>query len=350
MKNNIVKIGVLLLGINLAACLDDSKYALDPNGTNNVIEFYDPSVPSSPSGAVYPAWVRAFPLGEEDQFEQIINYAGPNSNDKDIVLELEVDPLALEEYNTQLTVGLNGADPLDESFVPYELLPEDLYDIADLTVTIPKGERTATVSVTIYPNDFDLSKRFALPLRIKSASSGVLSAHFSVGIFAIVIKNEFDAAYDLAMWTTGWQAYGIYNSMVFLDYPNPGMGLATTGPNTVQCVNLWAGSNLLPGATTTGFTQFGNASPIFTFDLNLTSVDIDANPATPPVMVNKLLSVTNGIFPNPAGRQFEINPSAAASDNWFNPADRSANFNFLLKATGRPDMTNYFNLTFRAER
>jgi hypothetical protein len=50
MKKNFLRICVALLGITLVACLDDDKYALDPSGTENVIEFYDPSVPTSPSG------------------------------------------------------------------------------------------------------------------------------------------------------------------------------------------------------------------------------------------------------------------------------------------------------------
>lgn len=349
MKNNIIKIGALLLGINLVSCLDDAKYALDPSGTNNTIGFLDPSVPLSPSGAVYPVWIRAFGVSATDQFEQTIKFEGPNSNDKDIELTVAVDPLALDEYNTQMTVGLDGEEPLNGD--TYELLPEANYDIDNLTVTIPKGERTAILSVTIYPDQFDLSKKYAIPVRIVSSSSGVLNAHFSVGIFAVVVKNQFDAAYDLKMASTGWGAYGIYDSQVKQTYPDDGMGLATTGPNTVQCVNIWAGSNLVPGWTPSGPTQFGDASPIFEFDLNLTAVDIDADPATPPVMVNKLISVVNAITPfSPRFRFMKINAAAPADDNWFNPADRSANLNFILQQSGRPDMICYFDLTFREER
>jgi hypothetical protein len=349
MKNNIIKIGALFLGISLVSCLDDSKYALDPAGTNNTIGFLDPSVPLSPAGSVYPVWIQAFPVSTEDSFERTIKFEGPNSNDKDIELTLAVDPTALDVYNAQMVDGLDGAEPLGGD--TYELLPSANYELADLTVTIPKGERTGTLSVTIFPDQFDLSKKYALPIRIVSSSSGVINAHFSVGIFALVVKNQFDGAYDLKMASTGWGAFGIYDSQVKQTYPDDGMGLATTGPATVQCANLWAGTNLVPGWTPTGATQFGDASPIFTFDLNQTAVDIDNNPGTPAVMVHKMTSVVNAITPfAPRFRFMLIDAAAPAHTNWFNPADRSASLQFILQQSGRPDMINYFDLTFREER
>lgn len=349
MKNKIIKIGALLLGISLVSCLDDTKYALDPSGSGNIIGFLNPSVPLSPAGAVYPVWIEAFPVSAEAEFERVIKLEGPASNDKDVELTLAVDPSALDVYNTQMVTGLDGKEPLGGA--TYELLPEANYEFTDVTVTIPKGEKTATVTVKIFPEVFDLSKKYALPIRIVSSSSGILNAHFSVGIFALVVKNQFDAAYDMEGYTTGWGAYGIYDSTVPIEYPSPGMGLATTGPNTVQCANLWAGTNLVPGWTPTGATQFGDASPIFTFDTNLTAVDIDNDPGTPDVMVNKMTGVVNAITPfAPRFRFMLINGAAPASDNWFNPADRSANLNFILQQAGRPDQIMRFNLTFRGER
>jgi Domain of unknown function (DUF1735) len=350
MKKNITKLGAVIICVTLSACLNDDKYALDPSGTNNVLEFSDPSVPVSKSGSIYPAWARAFPVSAEGTFEQVISYSGPNGNDKNIELTLAVDPIALDEYNRQQEEGLFGEEPLKGT--TYELLPDDHYDIESLSITIPKGSTKAVLKVTVYPNVFDLSKKYALPLRIVSASSGIISGNFSVGIFGVAVKNPFDAVYRASIWMTGWSAYGLYNSQVPVVYPNPGIALATTGPNTNQLSNLVYTSNLLPGLNPNGSsTQFGDASPVFTFDLNLTDVDTDGDEDTPPVKVHKILSVTNAITPfAPRFRQFVLNPAAAASDNWFNPADRSMNANFLLMQSGRPDMTNYWNLTFTGER
>lgn len=325
MKNYILKIVTLLLAMNLVACLDDKKYALDPSGTDNVIEFIDPQVPNSPAGSIYPSWVEAFPVAASATFERTVRYSGPNSNSKDIEVEIAVDPIALDEYNSQMINDLGGAT--------FELLPDDHYDISSLTLTIPKGEREAKFTVTIYPGVFDLSKKYALPIRIVSASSGTLSARWSVGIFGVVVKNKYDAAYTCDLLMTGWAAYGIQSGGPFVEYPGP-IGLVTTGPNTNGLANLYAGTNLLPGFTATlGATQFGAASPLFTFDAN-----------------DKLVGVTNALPDDGRGRTFVINPAATPAENVFDPETRSIDINIIFKQNGRPDNITQMYLTFDSER
>ncbi len=176
------------MGISLVACLDDDKYALDPSGTKNVIEFFDPSVPSSPVGSIYPVWTATTEIVEEFEFEQTISYSGPNGNSKDIELTLAVDEVALIAYNEQME-ELGGGK--------YEMMPESYYEFTDLTVTIPKGEKKVNISIKAFPMEFDLTKTFALPIRITSASDGILSEHWSVAILAVVVKNEFDGVYEI---------------------------------------------------------------------------------------------------------------------------------------------------------
>lgn len=195
MKKTFLRICVALLGVSLVACLDDSKYALDPSGTENIIEFYDPSVPTSPSGAIYPVWTASTEVAPDFTLEQIISYSGPNSNNSDIELTLAVDPTALDEYNTQMKTGLNGAAPLNGS--TYDLMPEANYDLDQTTVTIPKGEKKVAISISLYPDQFDLSKSYVIPLRIASSSKGVLSAHYSVALLAVVVKNIYDGVYEI---------------------------------------------------------------------------------------------------------------------------------------------------------
>jgi len=189
MKKNLLKIFTAFLGIVMAGCLDDDKYALDPSGTNNVIEFYDASVPSNPAGAIYPVWTTTTEILPSFTFEQEVSFSGPNGNPSDIELTLAVDPIALDEYNQQMTEDLGGAT--------YEMMPDTYFTFSDVNVTIPKGEKRATISITVFPEQFDLTKNFALPIRIVSASKGVLSAHFSVAIMAVVIKNKYDGVYEI---------------------------------------------------------------------------------------------------------------------------------------------------------
>lgn len=332
MKNIFVRCIAALLTVMLVSCLNDDKYALDPSGSNNVIEFDDPQVPNSPFGSIYPAWVEAFQLAPSATFTRTIQFAGAQSNDQDIVVQVEVDPTALAEYNRQQNEGLNGGDPLHGP--TFELIPEANYQIDNATITIPRGQKEAEISVTIFPEAFDLSRTYALPLRIVSASTGVLSKHYSVGIFGVVVKNRYDANYDVDLRLSGWSAYGIQDGGPLVPYTD-GIGLVTTGPNTVGLANNWAGTNLLPGLTNVlANTQFGNASPVFTFD-----------------DTGKLTSVHNAIAPVAGqNRTFEINPAAAPDENVFDADARSINLNFLMKQDGRPNQTVQMYLTFAEER
>lgn len=189
MKKNIIGLWVAILAVSMTSCLDDSKYAIDPSSTNNVIEFYDPSVPSSPLGAIYPVWTATTEIVTDFTFSQTINYAGPNDNDKDISLTLAVDQTALDAYNKQMVDELHGGT--------YTMMPSDYFTFTTTSVTIPKGQRKVDISITVHPNKFDLTKTFALPIRIVSASTGILSAHYSVAILAVVVKNKYDGVYSI---------------------------------------------------------------------------------------------------------------------------------------------------------
>jgi hypothetical protein len=196
MKNKFIIINLLILSAVLTSCLDDDKAALDPEGVQNVIEFLDPSVPSSPSGAVYPAYSSSFVLAPEADLEMVINYSGPeDGNSNDIQLQLAVDPVALELYNTQMVDGLYGKDGLNGT--TYDLMPEANYAISAMTVTIPKGQRSTTLPIKVFPEQFDFSKNYAIPLRIVSASHGALSAHYSVAIIAVGVRNQYDGVYEI---------------------------------------------------------------------------------------------------------------------------------------------------------
>jgi hypothetical protein len=189
MKKNFVKICAVLLGFTLVACLDDDKYALDPSGSENIIEFSDESVPISPSGAVYPVWQTTTELATDFTFNQTITYAGPNSNNKAIELTVEVDQGVLDHYNEQMTRDLHGTT--------YEMMPANYYDMPPVTLTIPKGKNSVELAIKIKPDQFDLTRSFALPLRITSTTEGVLSEHFSAGLFQVVVKNLYDGIYRI---------------------------------------------------------------------------------------------------------------------------------------------------------
>jgi hypothetical protein len=247
----IITISLAFLAITLTGCLDDDKYALDPSGTENVIEFTDISVPISPLGAVHPAYVTSFSVAEEADFEVVISYSGPNSNSKDIELTLMVDPLALEAYNEQQA---------SETFTPYEVLPSNLFTMESMTVTLPKGQTKLTVPITVFPDQFDLSKKYAIPLRIASASSGTLSSVYSAAIFGVVVKNRYDGIY-----TVESDMFDSFNA-AFVELTPKTVSLRTVDGSTVDYYDEdyhLAGHIFFTG---TGASYYGSFLARFTFD------------------------------------------------------------------------------------
>jgi hypothetical protein len=312
----------------LASCLDDDKQPLDPTGYQNVIEFGDISVPASPAGSIYPLYSTAFAVSPQASFETIIKFAGPQSNDKDIQVTIAVDPVALADYNEQME-ELNGST--------FELLPAENYSIPTMTYTIPKGQASVSVPITVFPDKFDLARSFAIPLRIVSASSGIVSGNFGVAILATVAKNQYDAAYETNVQMTNWNYTGVGISDKAEDYPDY-IGLVTTGPNSVSLFNYLRGDNLQPGFSanadgSTGATGFGAATPEFTFDAS-----------------GKLVSVVNTTPDDGRGRAFVINAAAPAGHNQFNATTRSVTLNYFFKQNGRPDSNVIMIMTFAEER
>jgi hypothetical protein len=262
MKNNITRICLVLFAIVWTSCLDDSKYALDPSTSNNIIEFLDSSVPTNPSGAIYPVYTNTTEIVTEYTVDLPVSFSGPNGNSEDIQLTLAVDPAALAAYNKQMEDDLGGST--------YTMMPDSYYSFTDVSVTIPKGQTKASVSVTVFPDQFDLTKNFVVPIRIVSASSGIISAHFSVALVAVVVKNEYDGIYDII------DGFITRNSATG---PDPVLGgdyvsgltmeLATINGNTCGFAPQWkdgsavggvAGTQVVINGTNITISASGNAS------------------------------------------------------------------------------------------
>jgi hypothetical protein len=289
MKNNILKIGMAFLGIMLSACLDDDKYALDPSSTQNVIEFMDPSVPVSPVGSIYPAYATSFVLAPSAEFVILASFSGPQSNSQDIDLTFTVDPAALIAYNQQQHDDLHGPT--------FELMPEANYDMASMTTTIPSGQTKVPVTITVYPENFDFSKNYAIPLRIQSSSHGVLSAHYSVAILGIGVRNLYDGVYDI----TGGNiqrnsATGPDPALSGNYVPDLQIELNTITSNAVAFAPVWKDGSGIAGIDGTSITI-------------IESPDVNGNYPITFASSNPLLKAIPGAenFYNPTTKEFTIN-------------------------------------------
>lgn len=234
----------------------------------------------------------------------------------------------IDEYNTA-----NGTH--------YELLPASAYTIApesgvtvsgdSWTINLGAGEFARSIDITLDKSKMDLSKQYALGFQITQTSAGTISQSAASAIVNPLIKNKYDGVYNLVITTSGWGAYGIADG-------TPGeygeIALPTLGGNVVGFDNLVTHSNLQAALDATGaVTQFGAASPTFTFDLG----------------TNTLIAVDNAIPDDGRGRDFVMNPAAPATDNVFD-ADGNITLNYLMKQNGRPNQTIKMELQYVGPR
>jgi hypothetical protein len=317
--NKSIKVMALGMALTMSSCLEDKGYLDVFNGENDgpVVSF---------GGADYGQIVRAVEVKEEAQKVGLtVNIARATS---DVSVTLEVDPAFLDEYNE--------AHADDDDYTPFDLLPDSTFDLPSMTFTIPKGQLDYEFEFDVFSTKIDLTENYALPLVIKSVTDGtVIASNLSTSIMNVTVKNAYDGKYDLNITMNGWAAYDIPENKP-QDYSDP-LGLVTAGPNSVGIWNYWANTDLLPGFSSTGQTQFGAASPVFVFDEN-----------------HKLVGISNA-YPNDGrNRRFAINPTAPATDNVWNDFDdlskRNITLNFLFQQDGRPDNNVIYKLTYQGAR
>ncbi len=131
-----------------------------------------------------------------------------NSNEpasQDIQITLALDQPTLTKYNDEKRAE---AEANEEHYEDYVIPASSKYKFENLTVTIPKGEREATLNITLNPNNY-LDAKYAIPLKIVSSSvpEYLLTANYNSLLTTIAIKNKYDGVYKL----TGYHNRVPYN-------------------------------------------------------------------------------------------------------------------------------------------
>lgn len=276
MRNFIKLVGLFFIGATMTSCLDDTL-SLDPANSTNVVEFKNPSGFVSPYGSKYALYTRAFDLAPENDYPLTVSYSGSNVAPEDITVTFGTDPTALTQYNT-------------EQKKTYDLIPASLYTIP-AQVVIPKGQRTATVTVKLKSNNFDFAKKYVLPIQIKSASTAAVSGNFGTILLNVSAKNKYDGRYKVT-------------NIVFNHVTTP--TFTANSPRNRDLVTLSATqSSLFDVSNNNAFvsilssgaaSSFGAFSPVFTFNAN-----------------DQVIAVTNSVAVNdPANanlREAKIDPT-----------------------------------------
>ncbi|RNI33167.1 DUF1735 domain-containing protein [Rufibacter immobilis] len=291
---------------SLSSCLDEDP-VFDASKSQNIIEikYVGNKGATFPTGTIFPMYAFSFPIiqGAEEEIPVLINYGGPNVAPEDITVTIMNDPSALTEHNTKT----------GSKFV---LLPESMYSIPSATITIPKGERTASLPVKVKPYLFNPALTYALAISISSASSGTVSTNFKTAILPLNAKNKYDGVYRVT-------------NLVFNNVTAP---LHTANsPRTRHLRTVDADSNELFDPALNGGTQgisffnngagslYGNFSPVFNFDLNTDNVT----------------SVTNYFpVPNSSNRDAKLDPTGLNKMTIVSADQKTLEVSYIMTVNG----------------
>ncbi|RZK55306.1 MAG: DUF1735 domain-containing protein [Pedobacter sp.] len=221
---------ILVLGISLfTSCAKEAdQFTNDGNGgANGIVELAD-LVPRASSTA-FASVTKSFLSQPEVDCPIVVNYTGVNGAPEDVTITLGLDN-SIVATNTALTV-----------------LPESLYTPSSFTLTIPKGQKSATLNLKLKTSQFNFALTYALGIKILSTSSGILSRNYGSGIFIIGAKNAYDGVYTVEAGSsvlrfsnpTTPAVNDVLNGSLA---GNPNMTLTTATANSVVITNLrWAG-------------------------------------------------------------------------------------------------------------
>jgi hypothetical protein len=314
--NKILATGVV--AVALTGCLKDDSTVLNPDKTENVIEFANTANLTSPTLSKYPLLSINVVMDPAGSHIADVAYSGAHDAPQDITVTVEVaDSAVIKAYNLQNSKS-------------YLVLPSNLYSIPTMQVTIPRGSRHASLPINFINPDQMFNKNYVLALKIKSTSYGQISGNFGTMLYLISAINRYDGIYTLKYrFGTNDRGYDLYPTTWFYS----DVQLVTTGTTTAVLRNLYAASPYPHAATAGGLpTSISSFVPQFTFDLS----------------TNNITNVTNSIT---TGTTKTAVPNPAVTNN---RAEYSTTKNvfasFILKETGRVDMIINDTLIYKTPR
>lgn len=308
-----------ILAVSMAGCLKDKPPVIDPNATENVIEFANTANLTSPTASKYPLLSINIVMDAPATYTAVVSYSGAFSAPEDITVQLDVaDPAIIAAYNTQ-------------NKTTYTVLPTNLYTLPAKQVVIPKGGKRASVQIN-FPDPAALyAKNYVLGLTIKSASSGIISGNFGTMLYLLTGIHRFDGIYTMKFKMGANDRNYDQNATTwyFAD-----IQVVTTAVDKAVVRNMNVASPYPHPAVSNGIpTSITNFAPLLTFDLSN----------------NKITNVANNVAPSSSNTKTAI-PNPAVTDNRFDPATKNLYFSFILKETGRADMIINDTLVYKSPR
>jgi hypothetical protein len=242
----------------------------------------------------------------------VVRLASEEPAKEDVSVTLAVDPAVVTAYN-------------DEQHTNFQVPAANLYSFVSPTVTIPKGEREATLQLRLKTSPLS-GTPYALGIKVASVSdpSVTISGNYKTQVVFLAIRNPYDGIYSVESGTvTRYTAPGVPagDALSGSLAGNPDVALATVGATTVSP----------PPATGTGALQWAAGN-------NLTVSGIDGlrfavDPVTNLVTVT---SAGNATLSNWSGKDNRYDPATKTfylAFRW-NPTSNVREYEVVLKYKG----------------
>ena len=294
MKKRLYFITILasLTALSLSSCLKDSRYYTFAN-VGALVE-----LPLEAYNGVGNLSVNALPIQSTPQIiPVVVNLASPKPLGAPVTVTLALDQAALDAYNTANSTS-------------YIVPPSNAYSISSFKVTIPAGQHTANLNISVITADLDPSQGYVFPISIVDGGGQKIS-NYKTLLVSVQPKNAYDGVYSL-------KGYIHRDADLTLGGPFAAgitVPLATTGANSVSMSQVWASGS-----------ETGGVNPI------ILTVDPTTNAVT-------ITSLANASLHNIAGY-----PSR------YDPATKTFYLSFIWNGTDPNHRSTTDTLTYTGSR
>ncbi len=257
MKQLLKNIAPVFFLVFLASCLKDKgfenqDYGLNDLGTDKHVNFLK-SYEKDGNNVV---GILATPVIEDFDFF-VLNITGPATK-SDVTVNIAIDNTIITEANIA-----NGT-----AFLP---LPAAAYDLP-LSYTYPAGADFLRVKLKLKKGAIDVTKTYALGVKIVSTSDGSikLTTNENKRLISFLIKNKYDGVYRLR---------GFHNRPG-LDAPyDEEVHMVTTGASSVNM--FWPALGGFAHPLNGGVTYYGSFTTNFSFNATDQLISWDIVPFAP---------------------------------------------------------------------
>ncbi len=206
-------LALLVATVAFTSCLKDDTTILDPaKAGSNLVEFQNVTE-IAVHGSTTPLYLMSYPIiSTPTPIKLTVSYAGAETAaPTDITVNIALAAQSvIDQYNTEQNKAI-------------QMMPTAWYTLSATSVVIPKGQKTASFTLSVNTSLLDLEKEFAVPLKLTSNNAAV-SANFGTALFLVGAKNPYDGLYNYK--TSA-------NTSLVANANKDNIALVTTGPNTV---------------------------------------------------------------------------------------------------------------------